>query len=250
MRMAVPPPSGARTGTVAVPRALLFVLSGLLVATLLAVAFLIGRDVGRAETAAATDLLAEAPPVSVEPPPSRRTVARPRPRPEASARVEPDPAPASPRPTRAAPAPTPALAPPAEPAVDPRERAAVARYFEEVAEISGSTAGVGDPETMATALLSQATGGDWSQFDELGDTQRSMARRLGRLRVPPVCWEYHQKMVTLLGAGATLLDTVKQGIESGSLGALGTLTTTAQRLQVDAEEARRLAAAIQQRFGI
>jgi len=77
-----------------------------------------------------------------------------------------------------------------------------------------------------------------------------MARRLGRLRVPPVCREYHQKMVTLLGAGATLLDTVKQGIESGSLGALSTLTTTAQRLQVDAEEARRLAAAIQQRFGI
>ena len=249
MRMAVPPPSGARTGTVAVPRALLFVLSGLLVATLLAVAFLIGRDAGRAETAAA-DLLAEAPPASVEPAPSRPTGARPRTRPEPPARVEPDPASASPRPTRAPPEPTPALAPPAEPAVDPRERAAVARYFEEVAEISGSTAGVGDPETMAMALLSQATGGDWSQFDELGDTQRSMARRLGRLRVPPVCREYHQKMVALLGAGATLLDTVKQGIESGSLGALGTLTTTAQRLQVDAEEARRLAAAVQQRFGI
>jgi len=242
--MAVPPTSRARTGTVAVPRALLIVLSGMLLATLLAVAFLHGREAGRAESAA-PDLLAEASPGPVEPAPARRTAPRPRPAPAPRPpRDDPEPAPPSPPMTPPPPAPT----APAAAAVDPRERAAVARYFEEFDEIAGSNAGAGNPETMAMALLSQATGGDWSQFDELGDTQQSMLRRLRRLRVPPVCREYHQTMVTLLAAGAALLDDVRQGVQSGNLGALSTLTTTAQRLQADAEAATRLAAAIQQRY--
>ena len=248
--MAAPPTPGARTRTVAVPRALLIALAGLLVATLVTSAFLLGREAGRAETAAATDVAADAPPATVEPDPSRRTATRPRPRPAPPRRVEPDPAPPPRSTTFPPPAPAPRPSAPAEPAVDPTERAAVARYFEQVDEISGGAAGAGDPETMAMAMLTQATSGDWSQFDELGDTQRSMARRLRGLRVPPVCRDYHQKMVTLLGAGATLLDTVKQGVQSGSLGALSTLTTTAQRLQTDAEEAQRLAAVIKQRYGI
>ena len=62
----------------------------------------------------------------------------------------------------------------------------MARYFEEFDEIAGSNAGAGNPETIAMALLSQATGGDWSQFDELGASQRVMLRRLRGLRVPPV----------------------------------------------------------------
>ena len=57
-------------------------------------------------------------------------------------------------------------------------------------------------------------------------------------------------MITLLEAGAALLDDVRQGVQSGNLGALSTLTTTAQRLQTDAEEASRLAAAIQQRYAL
>ena len=112
----------------------------------------------------------------------------------------------------------------------------------------GVTLARATPETMAMALLSQATGGDWSQFDQLGDTQRSMLRRLRGLRVPPVCREYHRKMVTLLEAGAALLDDVRQGVQSGNLGALSTLTTTAQRRQADAEAAKRLADAIQRRY--
>jgi hypothetical protein len=139
---------------------------------------------------------------------------------------------------------------PDEPVVDARERAAVARYFEQVDEVAGSSGGAGDPETLAMALLSQATGGDWSQFDELGDTQRSMLRRLRRIQVPSPRRDYHEKMVSLLEAGASLLDDVKQGVRSGDLGALSTLATTAQRLQAEAEEAQRLAAGIQQRYDL
>ena len=65
-----------------------------------------------------------------------------------------------------------------------------------------------------------------------------------------MCREYHQKMITLLDAGAALLDRVRQGVQSGNLGAQSSLTTTAQRLQTDAEAASRLAAAIRQRYGI
>ena len=72
------------------PRALLIVLSGILLATLLAVAFLLGRDAGRAQTGAG-DLLAAAAPV--EPAPARRAAPRPRPAPPPRPpRDDPDPA--------------------------------------------------------------------------------------------------------------------------------------------------------------
>ena len=250
IRMAVPPTSGARTGTVAVPRTLLFVLSGLLLATLLAVAFLLGREAGREETAA-PDQLADASPAPIAPEQARR--AAPPPRPEPSPRPQRDDAEQA-RPSRSTsttpPPPAPVPVTPAEPAIDLRERAAVARYFEEVDAIAGNNVGTGDPETMAMALVSQATGGDWSQFDELGDSQRAALRRLRGLRVPSVCRDYHQQMVTLLDAGASLLDEVRQGVQSGSLGALSTLARTSQRLQADAETASRLADDLRQRYGL
>jgi len=76
-----------------VPRALLIVLSGMLLATLLAVAFLLGRDAGRAQTGAGNLLAAAAP---VEPAPARRAAPRPRPAPPPRPpRDDPDPAPPS-----------------------------------------------------------------------------------------------------------------------------------------------------------
>ena len=229
-----------------VPRALLLTLSGLLLATLLVVAFLLGREAGRAETAA-PDQLAEASLAPVEPAPARRAAPRPRPEPPPRPRRN-DPEPPPPSRSATPPPPTPAPVAPVTPTIDPRERAAVARYFEEFDEIAGSNVGAGDAETMAMALLSQATGGDWSQFDELGDSQRAALQRLRGLQVPPVCRDYHQQMITLLEAGAALLDEVRQGVQSGNLGALSTLTRTSQRLQADAEAARRLADGIRQRY--
>ena len=250
--MGFPPTPGARKGTVLVPRALLLALSGLLLAALLAVASLLGREAGRAETAP-PDQLADAAQAPVEPARTGRAAPRPRtapaPRPR---RDDPEPARPSPSTTPRPPVPVPAPAPvaPAEPTIDPRERAAVARYFEEVEAIAGNNAGTGDPETMAMALLSQATGGDWSQFDALGDGQRAAVRRLRALRVPPACRDYHQQMITLLDAGATLLDEVRRGVQSGGLGALSTLTRTSQRLQTDAEATSRLADDLRRRYGL
>ena len=228
--MGFPPTPGARKGTVLVPRALLLALSGLLLAALLAVASLLGREAGRAETAP-PDQLADAAQAPVEP--ARTGRAGPRPRTEPAPRPrrdDPEPARPSPSTTPRPPVPVPAPAPvaPAEPTIDPRERAAVARYFEEV----------------------EATGGDWSQFDALGDGQRAAVRRLRALRVPPACRDYHQQMITLLDAGATLLDEVRRGVQSGGLGALSTLTRTSQRLQTDAEATSRLADDLRRRYGL
>ncbi|MDP6579874.1 MAG: hypothetical protein QF681_04380 [Vicinamibacterales bacterium] len=232
------------------PRSLLVLGSTVLLTALLVVAYLLGRDAGRTEQAATGPPAAVAPePVEPTVPPRATTRQSPRPqRPSAPAPLPPltQPSPASPP----SPAPVSEPAAPDDPVVDARERAEVARYFEQVDEVAGSSGGAGDPETLAMALLSQATGGDWSQFDELGDTQRSMLRRLRRLQVPSPCRNYHEKMVSLLEAGASLLDEVKQGVQSGDLGALSTLATTAQRLQAEAEEARRLAAGIEQHYDL
>ena len=112
---------------------------------------------------------------------------------------------------------------------------------------------MGDPKSMAMAMLGQATSGDWTQFDALADAQRAMVRQLRAVHAPagcPDCRTHHQQMITLLDAGASLLEEVKDGVASGNIGALGTLATTAQRLQSDAETAQRLAAAIQTQYGL
>ena len=99
---------------------------------------------------------------------------------------------------------------------------------------------------MAMAMLGQATSGDWTQFDALADAQRAMVRQLRAVHAPagcPDCRTHHQQMITLL-------EEVKNGVASGNIGALGTLATTAQRLQSDAETAQRLAAAIQTQYGL
>ena len=129
----------------------------------------------------------------------------------------------------------------------------MARYLDEIERLSDRNAGAGDPDTMARALLSQATGGDWREFDALADTQRSMVRDLRRIRVPAFCGDcqqYHQKMLSMFETAADLLEDVKGGVQSGNLGALGTLASTAQRLQGDAEDARQLATAIQRNYGL
>ena len=100
------------------------------------------------------------------------------------------------------------------------------------------------------ALLSQAASGDWSAFDQLGDTQRVMLRRFQRLQVPEACRLYHNKMVSLLETSSSLLDGVRQGVEAGNLAALSTLATTARRLQADAEDAGRIANALQTKYAL
>ena len=246
-----------RHGTITVPRAVIGLLVVALLAALLVVAYLLGRDAGRAERATAAVEPVVAPETPTASPAARaETPTRPPTRPE-------------PRPTRPAspgqttetaadppattPSPPPAPAAPSGPRIDPQERTAVARYLDEIDRLSSTQTGVGNPDAMAQALLSQATSGDWRQFDELGDTQREMVRQLRRVRVPATCADcrdYHEKMVEMFETGASLLDEVKDGVQSGNLGALGTLATTAQHLQSDAESARRLAVAIQTRYGL
>ncbi|HJN46290.1 MAG: hypothetical protein CL477_01600 [Acidobacteria bacterium] len=77
--MAVPPTPRARTGAVPVPRVLLVVGSAVLLTALLAVAYLLGREVGRTEQVA-TSVGTEAAPAPVEPTaPPRGTATRHRP---------------------------------------------------------------------------------------------------------------------------------------------------------------------------
>lgn len=272
--MAVPPTSGAPRGTIAVPRSLLILLSAALVAALLTIAFLLGRETERAgppliaaaavaepslttpdtarvagdtsrpagapDTSRPADARAATPPASRSRPPrlpSRLPQSPPTERGSASP-------PAASPPVANAPAPAP---------VDAGERAAVARYLEQVDAIATEGSGMGNPESMAMAMLGQATSGDWTQFDELSDTQRAMVRQLRGVRAPAGCSEcraYHQQMISLLDAGASLLEEVKDGVASGNIGALSTLATTAQRLQSDAEAAQRLSAAIQAAYGL
>jgi hypothetical protein len=135
---------------------------------------------------------------------------------------------------------------PAAPTIDPRERAAVARYFEEVEAIAGDNMGTGDPETMAMALLSQATGGDWGNSTSLATAS---VTRCGGCEV----FGSPRSAETTIGRWShcsTLAPRSWPRSGRASLGALSTLTRTSQQLQTDAEATSRSAHDIRQRYGL
>ena len=253
--------------TVEMPRHLVVLLVGALVVCLVGLGYLIGRESGRttapAQSASAVTPLAEetaasslrATPAAVAPSdalpagpsaavgavPDRVSTTVP-PQPRADARTL----------TTQQPPPTPTPVTPAPSAgQSSQQRDAVDRYFREIEAIDvGSGSVGGDPEAMAMAILGQATTGDTSAFDELADNQRAALTRLRAIRAPNPCREHHQRSITLLEQSIALLDRVKRGLASGNIGALSELSSEAERLKREAEQAESLARRIKQQFDI
>ena len=252
-----PPRAPTPKSTVEVPRSLIILLVCGLVACLVGLAYLIGRDSGRAPTEPVTastsppdrDAAQTAPAAATSVPaarPPRRTPPVGRSSPAASPRFDPASSVSEPPP-----APTPAPAPRASVRESTTPRDAVARYFEDLDAIGRDGLSVGgDPETLAMAILGQATTGDASAFDELANEQRSALARLRAITPPAPARDHHRRSVALLEESITLLDRLKTGLREGNLAALGELSAQAQRLKRDAEQIETLAADVKQRFGL
>ena len=223
--------------TVQVPTRLVWAAGGILVLCLVGIAYLVGRESGLTSV----DRTEPAPQMADAP-----GVAAPR-----SASPTPSSTPVSPAPAGTAPARSP-MRTPSVPAPPTRpQRDAVARYFEELDAI-GAEGGLAadDPESLAMAILSQATTGDATAFDRLTAAQRSSLAAIRRVRPPAQAAEHHRRTVALLEESSRLLSRLKQGLLDGNIAALGELSSQANHMKTQAEDLQRLADQIKQRSGL
>lgn len=229
------------------PRVVLTLGGVALAASLLALAFLIGRETGRAdrELEVTREPVAPVAQPSSGPPamaPATRVAAPPRASPPGSS---PSLAPDAPRF-----APEPSLSPPAPAgSAAARERDAVERYFREIESLGGTGAIGGSPNELAQALLSEGVQGNWSSFDKLIEDQRSVLSTLQRTSVPAACRTYHTRMSDLVREGIRMLEAVKSGLESGNVGGLQAVSAQAQALQVEAGALTDLGQEIKREYG-
>ena len=82
--------------------------------------------------------------------------------------------------------------------------------------------GMSDPEQMATAIVTEGASGNWSSFDEIARTQQTNLSRMRQMSVPPQARDYHETTLRLMQAG----------------------------VQLEAEQADRLAADLKTRYGL
>lgn len=216
-----------------------------LAVSLLAVAFLLGREWGRAGAPSAPP--AAGPAVIVPPPPA--SVAAPD-------RVPP--IEWTPPPVEAAPAPakdTPVEerrteAPPSSASADTRRRDEVSRYFLETESLQSQGKYWSDPQELAKALVEQAGKGDTSGFDRLIEANRRVHAELERMSVPDPCAEHHRLTLALMEEGVTLVTKVRDASVSGNAQGLELFTTAGHDIEARTRQVDDLAAEIKRRFGI
>ncbi len=247
-----PPASSAPR--IEISRTLLATLVGALMISLTTIGFLVGRGIGAGgDPVPDATLVIE--PASGEPA-SARYAPFPAP-PAATAPAPPAGAGATTTSPRAVPAPPrrpvrppPTAAPSEAPAsADAATRDALRGYFLAI-DTMGGGGGMSDPEQMATAIVTEGASGNWSSFDEIARTQQTNLSRMRQMSVPPQARDYHETTLRLMQAGVQLMEKVRRGMQDGDARALTALSTDAQAMQLEAEQADRLAADLKTRYGL
>jgi hypothetical protein len=190
---------------VAISKRALISLIGGLVAALVAIAFLLGRESAHPPT----------PPLVLERPlePVRAPTFAPAPRASAEA---------APR--------------------GPSESAEVAAYFQRIKEIQvGESAG--SEKEYAGRLLTAAVSGDSSGFANLASSINEAERRARAITPPSPCAAYHETMLGLLGESKTMVAKMKDALDRKDADSLSAVASAAGSLQsrteaLEAEEQR------------
>jgi hypothetical protein len=221
-----------------------------LAASLLAVAYLMGRESLRAEPAVTAAPARPAPPPMLPPatdvmapvlPPATEVGEVPPPNgaPDHAVERPPAPAPGSiPEPPAAA-----ALQ------VDAAAAGRVAAYFARLGKISGS--GLNDPsQEAAQRLLGAALQGDTTALDGLvADTERA-EREVQAIVVPPECAEYHRELLGSLVDGRALLGDLRATLAGEGSDRLVQMSARAAALQRRAEDLHSRERDLRGRYGV
>jgi hypothetical protein len=130
-------------------------------------------------------------------------------------------------------------------------KAEVARYFSEIDQLQAATKSWdGSPEAVAQAMLQQATEGNTAQFDALLTSYRTLAAGLQSIKVPPPCERHRQASARVVQASIQLMETLRGAITQGDLSGIAALGLAGQKIETDAREADRIADEIKKAYGL
>jgi hypothetical protein len=192
------------------PRRVIIVLGGCLGLSLIVIAFLLGRESNRPMV------------VPVAPPPEPSVAAPSLPPPE---------------PTGVA-----------VPAIDPAEKAAVARYFRTVGALQNVD--VDNPQAAATAMINSAASGDSSGLQKLVAQAREAERKAQAVTPPPPCAHYHKQLVAVLGDSRAMMQQLERSVGGGNVDGLQALLGRANATKGRSEALAREERQIKSRYGI
>jgi hypothetical protein len=234
---------------VQVSRGTLIALAAALAISVLAVAFLVGRESGRIQPAppvppvvmvTTPPAAAVPPPPGIDLPPTVAPYGAPGAPVEASVPATSVAAPFTPPATYASPAPS----------SHDTLRDAVAAYFRNVDTIQSRAKSWNDPEALARTLLEQGSRGDTSGFDGLAAANRKVRDDLRALDVPEPCREHHRATLALVEESVSMLERVKSQLQGSDTSSLTAIAGSGQDLERKAKDVDAQAAEIKRRFGL
>ena len=231
---------------------LFIALAGVLVAALLAIAFLLGRISAKPEVvtvagptqAVIPPQAAAAAPVETQQPGS--VPGDPRASTSPFAPAEP---PGVALPLReSGPFPTPATTASLPRSTPSADQAQIAAYFNQVDRIEDM--GAGDPQAFATSMIQSMSSGDFSGFDDLLAKARGQRQRLQAISPPRACVEHHRLALTLSGDSVAMLERLKAALGKGDSTALLTIATEGKTLETQANQLKTMAETIKRQAGL
>jgi|GEM_PF-2328563 len=127
----------------------------------------------------------------------------------------------------------------------PRAKTAtVSAYFREL-DLIRSNEGAGDPNVFAMGLIKAGLGGATSGFDQLIEDTKRMEQEMRQIRPPQSCEQYHQASLEALAEGRELLEELKTAITKQDIEGLGAMARRAGELQAKAQSIDEMRAKIE-----
>ena len=234
--------------TVALPRWVVFLLVGACVASVIGVAFLLGR------------VTAPSPAVTV----TSAAVAEPLASGGAEAAREAPPAGPGAFPTPEAalsgiPRETPGAFVPeggdatgrgSAPAAGHADAAAVAAYFTQMDGVAAQVKAAQDPEALARTILEQTLSGNMTGFDDLIATQRALQARMTQVQPPGSCREHHERSLRLMGRAIALLERTRGAVAGRNTADIANVATEGHAIEEEARATDALANDIRRAAGL
>jgi hypothetical protein len=109
----------------------------------------------------------------------------------------------------------------------------VRKYLNRIDAVLAGTPSLSDHSAFATQLLQQSMVGDTTGLDQLIQASDSALSKIREITPPPACKEHHQLMLSQLKTGAGLLRQVKKATMSMDTSGLAALSLQGQGMQTD-----------------
>lgn len=128
--------------------------------------------------------------------------------------------------------------------------AAVAAYFDQMEALAAATRTAQNPETLAQKILDQVSSGDTSQVDALLATQRSLRSRMEEIHAPPSCRRHQEASLRLMDRAITLLDRTRGALTSPDPAALMSIAAEGHAIESEAKAVDAMAADLRRAAGL